>query len=1830
MDGGSLVLNFSAPTGDAPVTRLSKPKGGRWKDRVKVVKSVKRKLQVAGRPTPSHQSQPKEADHTPTPVQGRSNDNYDDFMEAGVSKEAKVMHGKSQVQSSIFSPDTEIIPKVKTISRPVGKPSNAPLNTSTFTGIGLDEDLVKHMEGKLRVSQPTIIQQKAIPVLLGPTRKVGDDIPKTDTDVIIQAETGSGKTLTYLLPIVNRLIESETSPALDLESKRAIGTLAIIMTPTRELAKQILQVLETLLSMPASSVTGKKHSHWIVPGIVIGGDKKKSEKARLRKGVNILVGTPGRLLDHLQNTQSFNVQSLRWLVLDEADRLLELGFEESMTAILKILDARVKIAASVTSGNDTTKIWPQKRQTVLCSATLSDEVQRLAGTSLVDPIYISAKKDIANTKGAIPSTEVTTKDEKQQFSTPQQLKQLYVIAQAKLRLVTLAAMLKSAFAPKGPNTKAPKVVVFLSSCDSVDFHHGLFANAGKETKKEASQDGYFGQTFNDEDEDEKKDEIPDFVSASNRIDARAITDEMYKAKRETERANARKARAQLSLKGAILPDVPLFRLHGNLAQNLRTDTYFEFCKAPSGILFATDVAARGLDLPDVSHIIQYDPPSDLKDYVHRVGRTARLGRDGEAVLFLLPSEVKYLELLTAQGLPNQEVSVTSILMKLAPPKSTEYQQPATDIQNSFERYNLHTPENMAIARGAFWAFVKSYATHPSAEKHIFHIKNLHLGHIAKSFALREAPSDIPQPKKKKGKTGLRPGGREEEDETRANRKSQKEREKEERAKPKITLKRKNDMSEFAVGDYKSLVGPMLKRKKSKNTDNIPEEHVQVDCEQESEQEHHHDHDYDHDHRHDQEQHQQKQQHHHIVHFDNTEPSSYPPHPRGGLLGQLHSPFMSKSSDSHQHPSDVSDQDDYSELGGSSKHKNKSKRQSKQESVTNAQQQQSSSDQHQHQHHQEAQQHSTQPERTERSRHSNGYSTIHSDNKKSSHPTRRLSSSINTNGSPPSSSSTSIPSSPSQYSLPFNHNNNHHQRAFEKEHASSSSQNNGNSVPSRSRTRSKYHPDLPNIPLNACRSASFGCSYPMITLFLLSFAVLGCVFHSNFYHQVDADNCEPIYMQPKYYKLLGFDRERTAFAGKYGLFLFRDQYDYRLQVDPSLLTDRGNYVWTVDKEAKIQPLGIPALFIPGNAGSAKQVRAIAKAASKYYYETLPDDQRNGKPLSRPIDFFTVDFNEEFSALHGHSLLEQAQFLNDAIAYILTLYRDGRQADPELPQPTSVMIIGHSMGGIVARSLFTMDNFKPGSVNTILTAATPHMVPPVTLDFEISNIYDRIESFWTKGFYGPDAPLQNVSLISIAGGNRDIIVNGDSGNIHNFVPQSHGFTVFTATIPHAWVGSDHLSILWCNQIAVAVGKALIDVVDATIPEQVKPLEQRMTIFRNRFLTGLETHLHPDISSDEEIYTLSSTAHTFIEKTDRLALPSKNNGANGRDDAPHLYIMELPWESDKNIFSLLTDHTLGPESRLDIMLCNDMSTTVRAASSTPNKLACQYDTLSAVPIPASVPQRAVPIRFGDHNPVKEFQFVSKSVEDLDAAQFIVIYDRGQKLGDLGFLVAEFTSEKESTITAETTSLGSLAPQRFSPMLRQSSWTMYEDKYSVNIVSQESGVNINFHGEVPYYDRIQLPGKKGIELKFWMDPTCPVPLTINFQVDKYGSLGKVMIRYRMVVLVFTFLVVVLTLRAQFKTFNQGGPFKPFGLMLTELIGSTFWKFSVLLAVIAFVQSLPARTVYSFMDPAALLSIGIVILIWMLLNGLVRGIAGLLAFVSKRGGRFVIGKAIGNILSKR
>ena len=139
--------------------------------------------------------------------------------------------------------------------------------------------------------------------------------------MLVNSPTGTGKTLAYAIPIIHDL------QALSPPVKRADGPYALIILPTRELVLQSLEVINKLV----------KPYIWIVPGAVMGGEKKQSEKARLRKGLNVLIGTPGRLLDHVETTKSLGLSRVRWLVLDEADRLLEKGFEETLAKLLGVL-----------------------------------------------------------------------------------------------------------------------------------------------------------------------------------------------------------------------------------------------------------------------------------------------------------------------------------------------------------------------------------------------------------------------------------------------------------------------------------------------------------------------------------------------------------------------------------------------------------------------------------------------------------------------------------------------------------------------------------------------------------------------------------------------------------------------------------------------------------------------------------------------------------------------------------------------------------------------------------------------------------------------------------------------------------------------------------------------------------------------------------------------------------------------------------------------------------------------------------------------------------------------------------------------------------------------------------------------------------------------------------------------------------------------------------------------------------------------------------------------------------------------------------------------------
>ncbi|KAF8948998.1 GPI inositol deacylase, partial [Haplosporangium bisporale] len=610
----------------------------------------------------------------------------------------------------------------------------------------------------------------------------------------------------------------------------------------------------------------------------------------------------------------------------------------------------------------------------------------------------------------------------------------------------------------------------------------------------------------------------------------------------------------------------------------------------------------------------------------------------------------------------------------------------------------------------------------------------------------------------------------------------------------------------------------------------------------------------------------------------------------------------------------------------------------------------------------------------------------------------------------------------------------------------------------------------------------------------------------------------------------------------------------------------------------------------------------------------------------------DFNEEFTAFHGKSLWDQARYVNEAIAYILSLYSDDRSTT----RPTSILLIGHSMGGIVARTIFTLDNFQHGSVDTIVTVATPHAVPPVALDYEATHIYDIITSFWTRGHTGEGAALKNVTLISIMGGTLDTTVSGDAANIHSIVPQSHGFTVFTSNIPHAWVGCDHLSILWCNQVASAIGQTLVQVADAHYSEGGASVAERMAIFRRRLLTGAEKNGPEDI----QMIDLDDIPHTFVGTKGSWAFPPTDDSSRSESIVPHLFLLQLSnlRLQGHDTVTMLTDHGLGQHSRLDLLLCK------KAVEENLNRksLLCSGSNLPVFPVPASTEASSIPLFTGEYFTAREFQSMSLSLDEVADYQYLAVLDRGRRFSDAGFLVAQPVNISATIKTVESSLL---AKSRFSTIMKQSSWNMHEDRYFVNI-DAKSSININFHGDSPYYTKMSQPGKRGIELLFWTDPSCSELLSLNLRIDVYGSLGRVLIRYRMVVLVFTYMVVIITIQSQFRNWIQGDAFKSFGATLCQLTVTRFWKVSAVLAVIAFVQSLQAKafvelgssdqqeddswlfktgiiwrdmllggnaTFFWFLAPVFYqMAVGITVLIWFVLNTLVGLLAGALALAMR------------------
>ncbi|CAM9328110.1 unnamed protein product [Chrysoparadoxa australica] len=575
-------------------------------------------------------------------------------------------------------------------------------DTGTFEGLGLLPELSKYLVSHMGLARPMLCQTAAVPVLL------------QGKNTVIKSETGSGKTLAFLLPIVNDLAKRSR------RISRQDGTYAVIIAPTRELGVQIYEVLEQLV----------RPFVWLVPGMVFGGEKRKSEKARLRKGVTILVATPGRLLDHLKATKSFLRNKTAWLVLDEADRLLDLGFEKQIKEIVSLF--------GLSHGS-------HSAQVVMVSATITASVAKLAGKLLGEYTSIDADRLSCTDINRGGSSLKKTKAPDDQFAAPHQLVQHFLVVTQKLRLAALAAFLK-AHARK-------KVIVFMSTCDSVDFHYNLY----QQTKW--PEHGILQSVDPEEDREDLAlmaaaglEEFGGNFSAGRlgKKKGKKRVDQGQRKGKNHDKAGGDNDTPQ-SMFGA---DCQLFRLHGNVPQAERLASYRAYSTCTSGVLFCTDVAARGLDLPTVDWIVQYDPPSEISDYVHRVGRTARKGLSGHSLLFIMPLELEFMKLLKKHGLQPAPLSLEAMLLEVAQPRHRNARDPGEVVAHEVQQclqvsVESSKDELLKQARAAFQSHIRAYATHSAETKQAFNLRSLHFGHVARSFGLKDPPTTIKMATSKK-------------------------------------------------------------------------------------------------------------------------------------------------------------------------------------------------------------------------------------------------------------------------------------------------------------------------------------------------------------------------------------------------------------------------------------------------------------------------------------------------------------------------------------------------------------------------------------------------------------------------------------------------------------------------------------------------------------------------------------------------------------------------------------------------------------------------------------------------------------------------------------------------------------------------------------------------------------------------------------------------------------------------------------------------------------------------------------------------------------------------
>ncbi|PNF27904.1 ATP-dependent RNA helicase DDX55 [Cryptotermes secundus] len=436
----------------------------------------------------------------------------------------------------------------------------------------------------------TPVQAACIPLLL------------KNKDVAAEAVTGSGKTLAFIIPMLELLQNrSETL------KRHEVG--GIIISPTRELATQTSRVLAYFLH----------HVEHITQMLLIGGNSVSADVDCFKaKGANILIATPGRLEDLLMRKCDINlpaaVKSLELLVLDEADRLLDLGFEKTLTTILQYL--------------------PRQRRTGLFSATQTKDVVQLVRAGLRNPVFVTIHEKCHN-------KSIDTRSDEVDLSTPSTLANYYTVCKPEEKLATLVGFLRS----QGSHQK---FMLFFSTCACVE---------------------YFAAVLK-----------------------------------------------------VLLAEFQVFAIHGRM-KGTRCKDFDSFQKAKSGVLICTDVMGRGVDIRDVNWVIQYDPPKSAAAFVHRCGRTARIGNQGSALVMLLPTEDAYVDFIYR----NQKVHLVEMETPL----------PAADTLSCVRSIQLKDRAVMDKALRAFTSHIHAYSRYECNV--ILRLKDLNFGTLATGFGLLKLP-----------------------------------------------------------------------------------------------------------------------------------------------------------------------------------------------------------------------------------------------------------------------------------------------------------------------------------------------------------------------------------------------------------------------------------------------------------------------------------------------------------------------------------------------------------------------------------------------------------------------------------------------------------------------------------------------------------------------------------------------------------------------------------------------------------------------------------------------------------------------------------------------------------------------------------------------------------------------------------------------------------------------------------------------------------------------------------------------------------------------------------